>query len=126
MKKRTVKDLADTAREAAALNLDPEVRRIVANLDHDPRDAGNDIEQNVSAADILRIARAARKEEDRMTTKQMIAEVAKCKAAGRPYWPVALRLRPDLPLEKAKHYLRSRVSKNRLKIDAEVRRLRHK
>ena len=104
-----------------------EARRIMANLDVDPRDSGNDIGQTVSAADIVRIARAARKAEQHdMTTAQMIDEVAKCIAKGRPYWPVAARFRPDLPLEKAKTYLRSRVSKNRAKIDAAVQLFKHK
>jgi hypothetical protein len=111
---------------SASADLDPEVRRIVANLEHDPRDIGHDIAQTVSAADILRIARAAGKKEERMTTAQMIAEVAKCLAKGRPYWPVALKLRPDLPPEKAKHYLRSRVSKKRAKIDTAVRAFKRK
>lgn len=84
-----------------------------------------EIIKTVPHAEIIEAVKAARKQK-RMTTGQMVTAVAKCIAEGRPYWPVAKKLRPDLPLEKAKHYLRSRVSKNRAKIDAAVQEYKRK
>lgn len=131
-KKPTAAEMAEAASigvAAASAVLNPEVRRIVANLEHDPRDTP-DITKTLSAEDILDLASAVRKADHmtttRMTTAEMIQQVARCMSQGRPYWPVAARLRPDLPLEEAKHYLRSRVSKNRKKIDALVRQMKRK
>jgi hypothetical protein len=101
--------LSELGRKSAAAEFNPEMLRI---------------QQTYSIPEVIEMVHQA--EAKPMNTVRMIAEVAKCIAEGRPYWPVALKLRPDLPLEKAKDYLRSRVSKNRAKIDAAVLEYKHK
>ena len=93
------------------------------NVEYDPEFL--ELKRTHSIPEIIEAVRAYKKPK-RMTTEEMIAEVAHCIAEGRPYWTVAKRFRPDLPLEKAKVYLRVRVNKKRKEIDAAVRLLKQK
>lgn len=54
--------------------------------------------------------------------QDIVEAVARCIAEGCPYAPLASTFRPDISPEKAKHYLRRRVSALRAKIYAAVQR----
>ena len=108
--------LAALSRDAA-LEIPAEARRAAESLD-------SGLRKSLTVADYLDIAKTMKKQ--RMTTAEMILAVAERIAADRPYGPIAKRFRPDLPKDKAEHYLRACVSKNRKTIDDKVRELKHK
>jgi hypothetical protein len=115
-----MEQLAGASRDQAAL-APPTFGPVTIEVD--PEFA--EIKATASIPEIIEAMRAYKKPK-RMTTEEMITEVARCIAEGRPYWTVAKKFRPDLPLEKAKVYLRVRVNKKRKEVDAAVARLTKK